>query len=173
MAETNPLDEITVPQAAEEAGVTRAALNHAVRTGALKANRVDTPRGPVYLVQRGALQAYMSGRKYNAAPVPPTYRPPIWPYGERAEESTETLTPEARKLVLILIDEVRGMGFDVPDRTDDEHIEAVRKVDHPHLLNEAASGDREAIHRLAELHWLFGQREERLAERIASLHTVD
>lgn len=58
MDEASEEDELTAPKAAERAGVTRGAINAAIRAGVLAARRIETPRGPLWLVKAADVDAW-------------------------------------------------------------------------------------------------------------------
>jgi excisionase family DNA binding protein len=69
------MPELTAPQAAERAGVSRQHLTLLIRKGVLPARREETPRGPLYWIDEEALTHWMQTRR-------PAGRPRTSPEGE-------------------------------------------------------------------------------------------
>ena len=56
-------DRLTLNEAAQRAGVQPAALRHAIRDERLKAERMESPRGPYWLVAVDEIDRYIAERR--------------------------------------------------------------------------------------------------------------
>ena len=66
-------ERLTLKQAGELTGRDPSALRHAIQRGRLAAERVETPRGPIWYVARANLETYIA--EADAWPANPRHRP--------------------------------------------------------------------------------------------------